>query len=514
MQRIFILLCFVLTVTFAQDKNTEITILHTNDCHGHVLPFDIANQESVGGISPRMTYVKKIRKQIAEKNQHLLLLDAGDLNTGDPFSDMLKGEPAIRIMNKMKYDAMAVGNHEFDLHLEELRQQEKIAKFPYLSANVVYKDTGELLFRPYIIVKKGNVKIGIFGMTTDDTPIVSTYGNDPRLVFLKHEDVIPKIISELRPKVDFLIGVFHISLHEVIHLCKQFPGIDLVIGGHSHIITPEPIQVGKTLIAEAGSYGLVMGKFNLSFSGKKLVKWRHRNIGINLKMPLMSRISDKVAVYPSKKKFELDEEVEKIFQPYRQKVDKLLDEPIGTARKSFKRGRRRSPRSSSLGNLIADALRQRTRTDISLHNVGGIRADLLRGNITYRDIKRILPFANSLYIYTLTGQDVVDILQMMADFDPSTGRFFEVSGIRFRIENGKAQDIFVADKKIELHKKYTLAVNSFIAQGGDGFSIFKTLNKKVDTSFLLCDVLSDYIREKKVIAPNRMPRFKWKTDGR
>ncbi|BBM84150.1 bifunctional metallophosphatase/5'-nucleotidase [Candidatus Uabimicrobium amorphum] len=512
MRHLFILLCVVWSFTFAQD--TQITILHSNDCHGHVLPFDIAGQQKVGGISPRMTYIKKIREKLTTKKQHLLLLDAGDLNTGDPFSDMLKGEPAVRIMNKMRYDAMAVGNHEFDLRLEDLLQQQKLAKFPYLSANVVYKDTQKLIFPPYIIIQKGDIKIGIFGMTTDDTPIVSTYGNDSRLQFLKHEVVIPKMIRELRPQVDFLIGVFHISLHQVVHLCKQFPGMDIVIGGHSHIITPEPIKVGKTLIAEAGSYGLLMGKFDLTFRNKKLVKWKHRNVGINLKSPIMSRGSNKVAVHASQKILDLDKEVEKIFQPYRQKVGKLLDEPLGVATKNFKRGRRHSPQSSTIGNLISDALRERTRADIALHNVGGIRADILKGNITYRDVKRVLPFSNSLYIYTLKGKDVLKILQMMADFDPTTGRFFEVSGLKFHINRGKIHDVFVGKKKLEKEKTYTLAVNSFIAQGGDGFSVFKELSQKVDTSFLLCDVLCDYIRERKIISPDRTARFTWKTSGR
>ena len=512
MRHLFILLCAVLSFTFAQD--THITILHSNDCHGHVLPFDIAGQQKVGGISPRMTYIRKIREKLAVSKQHLLLLDAGDLNTGDPFSDMLKGEHAVQIMNKMRYDAMAVGNHEFDLHLEELLQQQRLAKFPYLSANVVYKDTQKLIFPPYIIVQKGNVKIGIFGMTTDDTPIVSTYGNDPRLQFLKHEVVIPQMIRKLRPQVDFLIGVFHISLHQVVHLCKKFPGIDLVVGGHSHIITPEPLKIGKTLIAEAGSYWLLMGRFDLTFRNKKLIKWQHSNVGINLKAPLMSRVGSKVAVYPSRNQLELDREVERIFQPYRQKVDKLLDEPLGVAKRNFKRGRRRSPQSSPLGNLIADALRKRTRSDIALHNVGGIRADLLRGNITYRDVKRILPFSNSLFIYTLTGKDVLKILQVMADFDPTTGRYFEVSGLRFRIDNGKVLDVFVGREKLDTQKAYTLAVNSFIAQGGDGFAIFNELTKKVDTSFLLCDVLRDYIREQKTIFPDRTARFTWQTSGR
>lgn len=150
---------------YEQDKTYKITILHTNDHHGHFWRNDYGEY----GLAAQKTLVDGIRKEVAAEGGSVLLLSGGDINTGVPESDLQDAEPDFRGMNLIGYDAMAVGNHEFDNPLSVLRQQEKWSKFPFLSANIYQKSTGERLFKPRALFKRGGLKIAVIGLTTDDT---------------------------------------------------------------------------------------------------------------------------------------------------------------------------------------------------------------------------------------------------------------------------------------------------------------------------------------------------------
>jgi 5'-nucleotidase/UDP-sugar diphosphatase len=496
-------LCF-----FASAQTVDLTILHTNDQHGHLLPQDIAGQKMVGGMAPRMTLVREIKNEVAHKGGYVLLLDGGDLNTGDPIADMFMAKPNIAIMNKMGYQAMAVGNHEFDHELPDILEQQKLAQFPFLSANVFYKKTGKLIFTPLIVWKIHDLTVAAFGITAPDTPSISTCGSDPSLWFWPAEAVITEILQGLRGRVDFIIAIIHMDHPNVLRLAQAFPDIDMIIGAHTHLPMPTAAKVGKTWIAEAGCYGEMMARWDLQFRERRLCDVRYQLLGINLSKPLTDDQGN-ITCQASPKIWPPDPEIEDFLKPYIKEAQKIFDIPIGAASDDMPRGKRGSfPKSSPLGNLIADAIREKVNADIGLQNIGGIRADLLKGTITPGDISRILPFANTLVTCELSGKQILELLAVLVDRDPNNGGFFEVSGISFRVQNKKAQEVYVAGKPLALEQKYKVVTNSFIAKGGDGYKIFDTF-AKVDTGFVLSQAVLAYVKKYKNLQPNHEVRMQW-----
>lgn len=497
-----------LSCFFVSSQSVDLTILHTNDQHGHLLPQDIPGQKMVGGIAARMSLVREIKNEIAPKGGYMLLLDGGDLNTGAPIADMFLAKPNIEIMNKMGYQAMAVGNHEFDHKLPDILGQQEQAKFAFLSANIFYKKTGKLLFTPAVVWDIHGLKIAAFGLTSTDTPNISTCGSDPDLLFWPEETVIAEVLSVLRGRVDFIIGIFHVDHPHVVSLAQKFPELDLIIGAHTHLPLMAPVKVGKTLIAEAGNYGLMMGRWDLQFRDRKLTDARYQLIGINLSKALTDD-QGVVLCQPSPKTWPPDPEIDRMLEPYVKEADKIVNIPIGTSSDDLPHGKRGSaPKSSPLGNLIADAMREQVNADISLQNIGGIRGDLLKGTITHGDISRILPFANTIVTTHLTGKQIMDVLAVLADRDPNNGGFFEVSGMTFCIREKKSLDVMVAGKPLALERTYKVATNSFIAKGGDGYKIFDQF-AKTDTGFMLAQSVVDYIKKRQNLQPDPEIRMQW-----
>ncbi|WP_247189438.1 bifunctional UDP-sugar hydrolase/5'-nucleotidase [Klebsiella pneumoniae] len=194
---------------YEQDKTYKITILHTNDHHGHFWRNDYGEY----GLAAQKTLVDGIRKEVAAEGGSVLLLSGGDINTGVPESDLQDAEPDFRGMNLIGYDAMAVGNHEFDNPLSVLRQQEKWAKFPFLSANIYQKSTGERLFKPWALFKRGGLKIAVIGLTTDDTAKIGNPEYFTDIEFRKPAEEAKLVIQELQQneKPDVILATTHMG---------------------------------------------------------------------------------------------------------------------------------------------------------------------------------------------------------------------------------------------------------------------------------------------------------------
>lgn len=493
---IVIFLCPQFGFGQTEDTPVQLTILHTNDHHGHLLAFDLPGQKQVGGMAARMTLVREVRQEVAAHNGYLLILDGGDVNTGDPLSDMFTAEPDILLMNSIGYQAMALGNHEFDVPLPRMLQQKEWAQFHFLSANVFYKDTQDLLFSPVVVWQAGDVKIAVFGITVPETPELSTCGDNPKLVFVKAEEVIVNILELLRGKVDFIIAVMHEAHPVVLDLARAFPEIDIIIGAHTHLPVAQPVEVGKTLVAEAGHSGMMMGRWDLCFQNRKLVRWKYELIGINLTKPIEDG-NGKVLCAPFSRSFAPAPEVGQLLAPYVKKSEELLNEEIGQSAVDLPMSIARCPypRSSPLGNLVADAMRDGTGADIALQNVGGVRTDLLKGSITYRDVRKVLPFANTIVTYDITGKEVMDILSIMAQRNPVEGTYFEVAGITLGVRGKAPVDVKVAGQPLDPARVYKVAINSFIARGGDGYKIFLKLPNKRDSGLLLHEIFAGYLRK-------------------
>ena len=247
-----------LSATTVEDQT--LVILHTNDFHGHPLKFSYNQVPDVGGLPAIAAFVEQVRV----KHKNVLLLDAGDLNTGAPESNLFKAVPDIIGYNYIGYDAMALGNHEFDHPISILRKQERLAKFPFLSANVRTKG-GARLVRPYTIKRFPNLSVGIFGLTLKETERI---GNPEHVRDLVIEDEVKsarKMVKALRDRVDVLIALVHMGIWDdnargSRRLAASVKGIDLIIDGHTHTDLTEPLFVNKIPIVQSWKWGLKVGQ--------------------------------------------------------------------------------------------------------------------------------------------------------------------------------------------------------------------------------------------------------------
>ncbi len=259
----------------------KLTILHTNDMHSHIQPFTNGRNKGLGGMAQRAALIKKIRAE----NEHVLLLDAGDIFQGTPYFNMYGGELEFKLMSEMKYDVATIGNHDFDNGLDGIFKKLPHAKFPFLCANYDFSDSllsGQ--FEPYKVFKKGGIKIGVFGIGIELNGLVpkSLYGNtiyhDP---IRKSNHYANHLKNELG--CDLVICLSHLGFKykgqkiDDINLAENTNNIDLIIGGHTHTFLNQPIskintQKKEVLIAQVGWAGIKIGKIDYFFSQKKVIK--------------------------------------------------------------------------------------------------------------------------------------------------------------------------------------------------------------------------------------------------
>ncbi len=484
------------SVGAAAPYTTELVILHTNDTHGHPLKFFEYPAPDVGGLPARATLVQQIRNQY----QNVLLLDAGDFNTGRPESNFFKAEPEILGYNYLGYDAVTLGNHEFDNSPEVLANQMKAADFPFLSANV--KDiSGKTIAKPYIIKKYKGFKVAILGLTTKTAEIVGNPENVKKFIFEDEVKVAQTLVPKLRKKADLVIALVHLGIDPTDEtgskrLAKMVPGIDLIVDGHSHTQLNEPLYINKVPIVQAKCWGLYLGKGIMIIENKKVTGFKWELIPVNLqeKVKMLDGGSESRFIATEIKE---DQSLLNLLKPYAEKVDQVLSEVIGTAEAVFSQGNVRKE-ETALGNLVADAMLWQTKclnTDFAIQNGGGIRADLPAGTICKKTIYEILPFDNSVVVVSIKGSDLLPLFDYIAT-TPGKGAFPQVSeGISFTINTkiGKCEDILIKGEPIDPERVYRIATNSFMAIGGDGYQAFLKAIDRYDTSVFQRDSCIEYL---------------------
>lgn len=455
-------LALLLTVALTPAQApTTLVLLHTNDMHGQLLPRD-----GSGGMA---ALAGLIRREKAD-----LLLDAGDMFTGTMVSDEFAGKPIIEVMNRLGYAAAALGNHEFDYGLPELRNRLREARFPVLSANV----SGVPEVRPYTILTVKGVRIGVIGATVENLAEVTHPKNLKTIAVTKVVDAVREILPAVRPQSDFIILVAHITTEEQMSLAKAFPEIRLIVAGHPH--AARSTRVGQTLIVEAGSSAQTLGKVTIRLSGKTPAAMTPELIPVRNAAP--------------------DPEIRSVIAPYESSIAVRAAEPLGEATADLQRS---GAGESPLNNLIADAIRDAAGTQIGFYNVGGIRAILKKGVITRGQVFEILPFQDTIVKMRLTGAEIRQVLSR---------RVLAVSGLRV-VWNGDLSPAgrlvsvsLAGGQPVQESERYTVAVNEFLAAGGDGFVEFRQGISVEDTGVLPRDAVASYVKSH--------PRVSAATDGR
>lgn len=467
---------------------TTLTILHVNDFHGWLLPHrPAAGLPEEGGAARLAALVRR------ERTPTTLFLAAGDLMQGTSLSNLFDGRPVIEALSQMGLDASAVGNHEFDIGLAALRARAAEASFPFLAANIA----GAEIWRPSLVRTVGPLRVALFGLTTEETPVTTHPRNVPGLTFLPAVETARRQVAQLRPRADLVVLLSHLGFEEDERLAAAVPGIDVIVGGHTHTRVEQPVRVGGTLILQAFERGAVLGRLDLTVEDGRVTGSAYRLI------PVAADAGEDAAVTA-------------IVERYRRRLDERLHEAVGTATAALDgdHDRLRS-RETALGNLVADAVRAAAGADVALLNGGAIRAGVPAGAVTLGALYDALPFDSWVISFALTGGELRQALETGVSRLPARdGRFPQVSGLSFVLDprrpaGSRVGAVTVGGAPLDEGRRYVVATNDFLAAGGDGYTVF-TGREPIynDASRYLRDVLADWWRRAGTITPAVEGRIK------
>lgn len=477
---------------------TELTILYTNDFHAQDKPVRatwVGGSPMMGGAAYMATYINKIRN--TEPN--VLVLDAGDIITGPPISLLTNGEAPVDLFNAIGFDASCIGNHEFDHGVPNARKLVAQAQFPFLNGTIFYKGTNILFAKPYEIIEKGGLKIGIIGIhgkragyETIQVDLVKD------LEFREQEALLQEYVNLLRPHVDLVIVLAHQGVpaeqsttdrevvveedfEEDVRMCNNVKGIDLMITGHAHktIIKPYVAKETGTLLCSTRGLGTFVGylKLHLDKKQKKIVSYDGH---------LEPIYSDQIVP---------DSSVAARVKYWEDRLNELIEEKIGYTNENLTRN---YFGESSIGNLITDAVRNYTNTDLAIANPGGLRADIDKGDITVGNVIEVFPFNNNILVLEMEGSDLKDVLEQSASMN--VAGVLEKSGIQLKINASlplgqQVVEAIINGELLQENRIYTIAVDDFTGKGGDGFTTFLKAKNIRDTSINMRDVVIEYIRK-------------------
>jgi 5'-nucleotidase/UDP-sugar diphosphatase len=511
-----------------QDTTYKLTVLHTNDHHGRFWQ----NKYGEYGMAARKTLIDELRAEIQAEGGSVLLLSGGDINTGVPESDLQDAEPDFKGMSKIGYDAMALGNHEFDNPLEVLFKQQEWANFPMLSANIYDKETGECLFQPYAMFNKQGIKIAVIGLTTEDTAKLGNPEFIGEVDFRDPKQEAKKLIAELKQteKPDLIFAVTHMGHYENGNRGVNAPGdvalarylnegdLDMIVGGHSqepvcmegpNVIKKnfkpgeecKPDEQNGTYIVQAYEWGKYVGRADYEFRNGELSMVSYDLIPVNLKKKIkLNGESQRVLVQDE---IAQDAVMLDFLRPYQEKGQGKLNVKIAESNGKLE-GDRNVVRyqQTNLGRLIATAHMERAKADFAVMNSGGVRDSIEAGDITYKDVLTVQPFGNMVSYVDMSGKEVLDYLNIVATKPVDSGAYAQFAGISMTVENGKVSNVFIGEKQLRLDSEYRFTVPSYNASGGDGYPKVNTHPGYVNTGFTDAEVLKDYLESHSPIDVN------------
>ncbi|KVX03344.1 bifunctional UDP-sugar hydrolase/5'-nucleotidase UshA [Shewanella frigidimarina] len=500
------------------------TVLHTNDNHGRFW----SNSDGEYGMAARKTLIDQIRAEVSSNGGETLLLSGGDINTGVPESDLQDAVPDFIGMNEIGYDAMAVGNHEFDNPLAVLDSQRSIANFPMLAANI-YKKDGTRYFDAYKVFDVNGVKIAVIGLTTEDTAKIGNPDFIGDLDFKDPKEEIVKVIAEIKEakSADLIFATTHMGHYADAANGSNAPGdvamaralakgdLQVVIGGHSqNAVCMEPgtnaysetfepgsectpdMQNG-TYIMQAHEWGKYVGRADFEYFNGEMHLVSYKLIPVNLKKSVTDAAGVKTKVLIADA-IEEDAALKELLKYYQDQGSAKLGEVIATT-DGLLDGERANVRNmqTNLGRLLADAQRTKVGADIGVMNSGGVRASIQAGDISYRDVLTVQPFGNMVTLSTKTGAEVTEYLNTVASFQRGSGAYAQITGVKMTVDC-TAQTVAISEingKDYSATDSYSFTVPSFNAAGGDGYP---KLNP-VATGYVDAEVLYTFFKDKGTI---------------
>jgi 2',3'-cyclic-nucleotide 2'-phosphodiesterase / 3'-nucleotidase len=515
-----ILILSLLTITLIAQNEKPLIILHTTDVHGNIYPYNyFADEPSDAGLAKVYTKVKEFR----EKNKNVLLLDSGDLLQGTPMIYYFNNientiyNPMILVMNYMNYDAFTVGNHDIEQGYSTYYKAMKESDFPWLSANGIKHD-GSTFFKPYTIIEKNGIKVGIVGLTTPAIPMWLDESLYPGIEWKDMVSTAEKYAKLLRPKVDVLVGLFHAGMND--EYSKQYtdsqnlpnenasrlvaenvPDFDIIFSGHSHRVFPdegEDCVVNNSAMVMSGSHARYLGVGDITLIDNKVIN--KSGYLINLK-----------DVKPAK-------EILDIAKTYHDKTLTYIRKQVGMAKETISAKNARW-QDTALLELINKAQMSKTAADLSFAASFNDNVSIPPGPVLVKDIYGMYIYENFLYVIEMTGQQILDYLEFSAQYyvyNKNSGEISKnpkVSGFNYDIAEGISYKIDVTKeigkrikdvtflktgKQIEKNKIYSVALNSYRASGGGGHLAAAGIQKANivwKSNEEMRNILADYIKE-------------------
>ncbi len=501
---LFLLLCLTAVCTPADAAGARppvaLTILHVNDTHGHILPGIVKTVDPERPVGGAAWLAQMIEDERAKNPKGTLLLSGGDMFQGTPISNVFRGEPVTEIMNALAFDAMAVGNHEFDWGLDTLRKLRTAARTPWLAANIVDgQGKGLPGVKPLVIAERKGIRIAVIGITTPETAWTTNPRNVAGLTFREPKDVLPGMIRQVRAEGARLVVVLsHCGLDADRKMAGEVQGIDVIVGGHSHTAVMDPVVVGKTVIVQAGCYGQYLGVLELQVDPEtgRIKGFTEKN---------------ELKVVHSGPKDAFDPAIAAIAASYDDRIRDRFAAVVGATEVDLTRNYRGE---SNLGNLVADAMRDAAGADVALMNSGGIRTDIPRGAITLELLYTLLPFDNILVSMDLTGRQLLRTLEESAR---GLHGILQVSGLRVMADRTRPPGrrivgVEIGGRPLAAEKTYRVVTNDFLAAGGDEYTVFRE-GKNIRYGDDLRDVATAYLKKHFPVRPRVEGRIEIKGYG-
>jgi len=463
------------------DRVTTLTILHTNDIHGHLTAWkgwegDLKDK-TVGGFGRLAGAIARARKDAKDA----LLLDAGDLLGDSMIADLTEGKAMVEALNHLGYDAMSIGNHEPDFGTGVLRQRMQDATFTVLAANLVERQGSKPFAKPYIIKKVAGVSVGILGLAYPKTAWTTASKNVAEVEF---QDPVPAVKHYL-PKMrhdgaELIVVLSHLGLGGDKALAKSVEGIAVIVGGHSHNRMLQAEQIGTTLIVQAGAHGSDLGRLELTIEGGKVTA------NICTLTPL------------DHNKVEADDAAERLLKRLLEPHRKALDEVVGKAAGWLVRAQtlagqeaRKRDEESPIDSLFADIILEQTGADVALLPGVGYGVAIPAGAMTAAQLRQMVPHEGKVVTMRLSGTQIIEVLEQSVENvftdDPAVkvGGMIQVGGIRFRYdpELAKGHRVWYVERIVGGWKpmdKYTVATNTMMAGGGHNYQALTKGENRVE----------------------------------
>lgn len=502
-KNIVLTLLSLVLISLLAAEDFRLDILWSNDVHGGIdrAKATFMNPEfppQLGGGASAATLIKHVRS-LKGPNRDTLLFDIGDFFQGRPVGTVTNGRAVMDYMNAIGYDAMTIGNHEFDISPADLIETLRMAQFPIVSSNVVYTDTGEFpdYLRPYTIIERLGVKIGIVGMTTTDTEKMSFPENIRGIDFLSEKEELTKWVNHVRrvERVDIVIVLGHAGLpydveetyltrydnqgnplfaertavwgYDAQEIAREVPGIDIFLGGHMHRGVPKPWidPVTHTMVIQGYAYGSNLGWITLKIDPMTKTVSGYESPAI--------REGSMITLFEDQ--FIPDEEISEIIEAQVAIAERGMDEIVGSA--GLYLSRTNVDAQSLMGNTVVDAMRADVNADFAFLNLGGIRADIAAGPVTYRSVFDVMPFDNMVVSFRCTGE----FLRRIIETRVAGGRHgLVVSGVNV-VYSKKLPDmervttLRIGGQPWDPNRIYTVATTDFLMQGNAGLTLLTSV---------------------------------------